>query len=656
MPRGKRKLSLDDLDHYRHVFDAQVSPDGQTVAFCVGSLTHSNSKYSPARVWTVNLDGGAPQEFTTGPRTDIHPRWSPDGTKLAFMSDRVQDGKFQIFVIPREGGEAVQLTSQQGVSEPFREIPRFHWSPDGGSIAFLMQDAETEEIHRRRDAQDDAIEFEHSPRFTRVWVVDINSKDTRPVTLGDMQVWEFDWSPDAKGFALIVSEAPYEWDWYRARLARVSARGGRPSTILASKKQLAQPRWSPGGKEIAYLSSTWSDRGIAAGDLMVVDARGESRTLTRGYDGSVGWIQWLGDGQSILAASYELGESALNVFDARTGACRHLWREPELMAESFSPRFSRARNGAIAVVRASPASPRDVWVAQETRGRLKWKQLTRMNPQIREVALGDQEIVRWTSRDGVGIQGILIKPAGYKEGRHVPLVVIPHGGPTSLYANGFYTPRDWGQHLAARGMAVLLPNYRGSTGWGIEFAEANVGDLGGMDFQDVMSGVDAMIARGIADSNRLGIGGWSYGGFMTAWAIASEHRTQVHSVSAPIHFRAAVVGAGITNWLSFHGNSHLHTWDAIHYNTNPYERDGLYQKFSPMNYVSNIRTPTLILHGEQDRDVPVEQAYQFYRALKDHNVETRLVIYPREEHAISETNHVLDLLKRIVNWFESHLT
>lgn len=314
------------------------------------------------------------------------------------------------------------------------------------------------------------------------------------------------------------------------------------------------------------------------------------------------------------------------------------------MAESFSPRFSRSRNGINAVVRASPTAPRDVWVGQETRGQLKWKQLTAMNPQMQQVALGEQEIVRWTGTDGLGIQGILVKPAGYKAGQRVPLVVIPHGGPTSLYANGFSNSRDWGQHLAARGMAVLLPNFRGSTGWGIEFAEANVGDLGGNDFQDVMRGVDAMIARGLADPKRVGIGGWSYGGFMTAWSITQTDR-----------FKAAVMGAGISNWLSFHGNSHLNTWDAIHYSASPYERDGVFQKFSPINHVTNAKTPTLILHGESDRDVPLEQSYQFYRGLKDHGVETQLVIYPREEHTISETKHVHDLLRRVVGWFEWHL-
>jgi Tol biopolymer transport system component len=251
MPRAKRKLTPDDINQFKQVSDAQISPDGQTVAFCVSSLTHSDTKYPPAHIWTVQVNGGVPGEFTTGPRTDVHPRWSPDGSQLAFMSERAEDDKFQLYVIRREGGEAVQLTFQQGVRPPEREIPRFGWSPDGRSIAFPMQDAESDESRRRRDAGDDAVEFEHVRRFTRVWVVDVDSKAVRAVTTGDVQVWEFDWSPDGKKFALVVSDAPYEWGWYKARLAQVSSKGGLPATLLESKKQLAHPRWSPNGKRVA---------------------------------------------------------------------------------------------------------------------------------------------------------------------------------------------------------------------------------------------------------------------------------------------------------------------------------------------------------------------------------------------------------------------
>lgn len=644
MARNTRTLNLEDLETFKLVSDAQINPDGKVVAFTVGALTHSESKYSPSHIWIVDTNGRELREFTTGPRTDMQPRWSPDGAKLAFMSDRAEDGKFQIYVMPRDGGEATQMTFGEGLFPPAREVMRLAWSPDGRSIAFLMRDAPSDRDSSRRSSGDDAIEFEFSHRYTRVWVVDLATKATRAITSGDNQVWEFDWSPDGKELALIVSDQPYEWSWYQSRLAKVSAKGGVPETIVTSERQLAQPRWSPKGKRIAYLSSIWSDRGIVAGDLNIVEARGGIRVLTKGYGGSVGLAEWQEDGNSLIAAAYEEGEAALDTFDSRAPGCRTIWRESALISEAFSPRFSVSLGGTFAVVRSTPTEPRDVWIGREGNGHLEWKRLTRMNPQFQSINLGDQRVVEWTSSDGMKIGGILILPVGHRRNARVPLVVVPHGGPTSLYANGFTSPRDWGQQIASRGMAVLLPNYRGSTGWGIEFAEANLGDLGGKDYADVMAGVDFLVSSGIADPGRLGIGGWSYGGFMTAWAITQTNR-----------FKAAVMGAGISNWLSFHGNSHLNTWDAIHYKASPYEREGVYQKFSPMNYVSNVKTPTLILHGEQDRDVPAEQGYQFYRALKDHGVETQFVLYPREEHAIMETAHVHDLLRRMLDWFEMHL-
>jgi dipeptidyl aminopeptidase/acylaminoacyl peptidase len=331
--------------------------------------------------------------------------------------------------------------------------------------------------------------------------------------------------------------------------------------------------------------------------------------------------------------------------DRRSGRIQTLWCEPVQLLENPWPRFSLSRDERrVAVVRSAPAEARNIWSGELSGAEISWKRLTDSVPHLSKFALGDQEIVRWKSQDGRNIQGILIKPVGYQRGRRYPLIVCPHGGPSSLVANGFLSVGYWGQLLAARGFAVFLPNFRGSTGFGLKFAEANVGDLGGMDFQDIESGVDMLIEKGLADPKRLGIGGWSYGGFMTCWAITQTQR-----------YKAAVMGAGVSNWLSFHGNSHLHTWDANHYNASPYADGGPYEKFSAIYYVDRVTTPTLILHGELDRDVPSEQAYQFYRALRDHGVETELVIYPREGHGVSEKKHVLDIHRRIAEWYKSYL-
>jgi len=252
--------------------------------------------------------------------------------------------------------------------------------------------------------------------------------------------------------------------------------------------------------------------------------------------------------------------------------------------------------------------------------------------------------IHWQGADGWEIQGFLLHPLGSSAGP-APMVTEIHGGPTGMASYSYFSAKRYYGLLAARGFAVFIPNYRGSTGWGLEFAESNIGDMGGKDWEDIQKGIDHCVSEGIADPERLGITGGSYGGFMSAWAVTQTDR-----------FKAAVMAAGISDWRSFHGRSYLCDWDAIHYGgADPWDPDGIYRKFSPITHVKNVKAPTLIIHGEVDRDVPVEQAYLFYRALKDLGVETDLVIYPREPHGFGEKSHILDANRRTVNWFVEHL-
>lgn len=640
-----KKYSLDLIDSYHNVADAQIHPDGSRVAFTVAKLTHARDKNARANIWRADTGTQNARPFTSADACEMHPRWSPDGNTLAFISDRTRADDFQIYLIPRDGGEARQLTHGQSVNAPQRDISMFKWSPDGTRIAYLARDAVDERAMTRRAQGNDEIVFEARPRFTRVWIVDVTTQQTRVVTRGDVQVWELDWAPRGDELILVCSAQPYEWSWYDTWLARVSTRGGAPRKIFARPtKQLAHPRWSPDGHHLAFVSSLWSDRGIISGDLYVCSANGKNaRALSAELGGSIGDIQWL-DAQTLLGAGYVRGQAALVQFDVK-GAREILWQGDGALQESHTPKFSRAQNGLIAVVRSAPNMPREVWTldASDPDGSV-WEQHTNLNAPFEKLATAEHEIVEWTSADGRAMQGILVKPVGAKKGKRLPTIVHPHGGPTGLTPNDYFSPARWVYHLTARGFAVFMPNYRGSTGWGIEFAEANVGDLGGLDFQDIMTGVDALIERGIADPKRLGFGGWSYGGFLTAWCITQTNR-----------FKAAVAGAAVTNWLSFHGTSYLCRWDELHYNASPYARDGVYDKFSPMNFIENAKTPTLILHGEKDGDVPVSQGYELYRALKERGVETELVIYPREPHGPGETAHVKDLIARVCEWYEKYL-
>lgn len=638
----KRLPTVEDLLALKSVSDAQMSPDGQAVAFVVGdSYKEKDAKTIKSQIWLVEASGGGARPFTSGPRSDILPRWSPDGRTLAFLSDRTEENKYQIHLLPAAGGEARALTEVKG------SVSAFAWSPNGRSIAYLMNDPETEEEKKREEEKDDAIEFEARPKYSRLWVIDVASRETREVTHGPIQVWEFSWSADGEHFALLVSDSPEEWAWYQARLARVPAAGGQPATIYTTPKQLARPLWSPDGHEIAFISCIWSDRGVVAGDIYVIPAEGgEAHNLTEGRPISATWMDWERDERSLLVMAYEDGETGLYRLERATSELRQLWREPVGVTDRWWQQYSRSADGqTLAVVREEAAHPRDVWLGRLGAGeRVAWHQLTHLHPQVAELALGETEVLRWHGPDGLAIQGLLIKPVSYEPGRRYPLVTYVHGGPAALWGHRFYLSPGWPQLLAAHGFAVLLPNPRGSVGWGTAFTAANQGDLGGRDWHDILAGVDACIAAGIADPERLGICGWSYGGFMTAWAVTQTDR-----------FKAAVMGAGISDWLSFHGTSNLPTWDVQAYQADPYDPEGPFVRFSPITYVHQVKTPTLILHGEKDPYVPVGQAYQFLRALKELGVPVELVVYPREGHGILEKAHVRDQLERIVAWFEKTL-
>jgi len=656
--KRKRLFTAEDAIGFKSVSDSQISPDGQHIAFVQGDAYKTDTKNPKSQVWIVSEEGAGLRPLTAGPRTDVLPRWSPDGKRLAFASDRLEDGQKQIFLLSLEGGEAQPLTDIKGTIPTPRGLNSLQWSPDGRYLAFLKEDGQTLEEKFKTEQRDDAIEFERAHKFVRLWVVEVSNRKIHCASPDGLQVWEFGWSPDGQDIVATVSDVPYEWSWYSNRLARFPAASGPAQTLHQSRRQVALPRWSPDGRRIGFLSSFWSDRGVTAGDILTIPAHGGAvQSLTEGTQASFGWIEWKAGSHSLLAVAHERGGMGISEIDVSSGERKTLWRGEVVFAESHWPRFSCAfpagidprQQGTaaamrIAVVREDGSHPRDVWVMDSVSGGpVSWRQLTWLHPQAAELEIPPVQSVHWKGAQGWELQGILVKPVGYDPNKRYPLVTWVHGGPTS--ASTFRYPSDgYVQLLAARGIAVFLPNYRGSVGWGVQFAESNLGDLGGNDFEDIMAGIDYCIALGIADPDRLGIGGWSYGGFMSAWAVSQTTR-----------FKAAVMGAGICNWLSFHGNSVLADWDAMHLKANPYEKDGAYQRFSAINYAKRIQTPTLILHGEKDGDVPPEQSYQFFRALKDHKVDTELVIYPREGHSPNEKMHLLDLARRIPAWFEKYL-
>ncbi|MBI3740176.1 MAG: PD40 domain-containing protein, partial [Chloroflexi bacterium] len=395
MPKSRPHLTPEDCLNLKSVSDAQISPDGKLVAYCVADSYKLDSKLPKSQIWIVNSDGAPARQFTSGARADILPRWSPDGAWLAFLSDRAEDGRAEIYLIARRGGEARALTKTQG------NVLDLQWSSDSARIAFLMQDPETDEEKKKKETKDDALEFEQHPKYARVWIADVATGAARQVTSGNAHVWEFNWSRDEREFALIVSDSPSEYDWYRARLARVSANGGEPKTIFTptGNKQLALPRWSPSGEAIAFISCLWSDRGVIAGDLWTLNAKGgDARNLTAGAPRDVSTYAWSNDEKSFVVMGFERGDAAIGLIDVASGTYHRWWISgapgklnkdgavSEPVQAAFMTRwwqqFSLNANGnTIAVAREDPKNPPDVWIAQVQNETLEWKQLTWMNPQ-----------------------------------------------------------------------------------------------------------------------------------------------------------------------------------------------------------------------------------------------------------------------------------
>lgn len=642
-----RPLTLADVFDTKVLSSPQVSPDGQCVAFVVGDMYKDGAPSPKSQIWIVNSDGSGYRPFTAGPRSDHSPRWSPDGQWLAFLSDRMnEDGRDELFLLSRGGGEAKRLfEAKNGVGGEARAHP-FAWSPDGRQIAFLMIDPETEEEKKSKEQKNDPILFERNHKFMRVWAADTATGETRCVTTEDMQIWEFGWSPNGKQFALIVSDEPYEWSWYNARLAVVPADGGAIRVIYdPAPRQIALPLWSPDGLQIAFLQSIWSDRGVVSGDLHLISPDGGApRNLSDGYDASISWMAWMPNAKSLIALAVRHDGAVVEQWPVNTGKHRPLWSGAAAVANPFWPQFSHDRAArALAFARESSSEPRQIWLARRDHDSLEWSRLTGFHEEHAEIMRTQCERLAWKGAEGWEIDGYVLLPDGYVEGKRYPLFTWVHGGPTSLYAPRYWNSMPFG-YYASKGFAVFLPNPRGSTGRGLAFAEANVGDMGGQDFADIMAGIEHVIENGVADPDRLAIGGWSYGGFMTAWAITQTDR-----------FKCAVMGAGITNWLSFHGTSKLCEWDRIHYNAKPYEPRSTFEQFSPLTHIASARTPTLIIHGENDRDVPPGQGHEFFRALKCHGVPAELRIYPREGHGFTEKAHQRDWVGYATGWLEKWL-
>ena len=563
---------------------------------------------------------------------DNSPRWSPDGKTLAFLSKRgnaalgASGPARQVYRVAANGngaGAPERLTAVDG------GVDEFAWSPDGRSIAFTSQEPAVDE---------DPVVTGRTLRYTRLGIVNVAEGTTALITGREFDIKEFAWSPDGREIALVIAPTSRPEDEFRLALVVVDGRTGRIARRLSENVAFSGLlRWSPDGRLLTFRECPPA-REFGSWLSIVPAAGGPVRSLLKEQLSTTLRVEWASDSRHLVLLTIEGTAQALVDLDVGSGRMRRI---ADVVISQWE--FSFTTNGATsAYLTQSARSPSDIWLV--TAGASS-RRLTDLNPRTLGWRLGVVKDVSWkNSKDGMTRRGVLITPPDFEAGHPYPTIVEGHPGDTPWWMGWHATPWAWGQLLASHGYVVFLPNYRGVNGEGWKM-HSTIGDWGGMAFQDLMDGVDSLVAQGIADPDRLGIGGWSNGGFMTEWAIT--HTTR---------FKAAVAQAGHSDFFSLYGDGTSYNRASLQISFgNPYTDRAAYDAHSPIAFIRNCRTPTLVLHGVNDGGVPVGQAYEFRTGLKAMGVETEMVVYPREGHTIRERGHQEDLQNRVLAWFDSHL-
>ncbi len=619
--------------------DIAVSPDGTHVAW-VQSTAATISKQTYIRGTSGNAAATMVNIESAGERTDSDPAWSPDSKTLAFFSSGGEKEQRQLWTVNANGSKPRKITNLNG----YAARPR--WSRDGKKIAFLYIEGAggggpLMAAPTTTGVVDTAI---HNQRIA---VLDVATGQLRQVSPPNLHVYDYDWSPDNSAFVTTAAPGPGDNNWWIAQIYAIDIAKGNATSIYKPSLQVAVPRWSPDGKSCSFIEGLMSDEGFHGGDLFTISADGHDvQNRTRGRKSSVSSLFWQTPDR-IVFTEYVGGGSAISELTLSNNSARTIWKGAEgLYAFGNFPDFALSENGHVAAaVRSSYETPPEVWAGPIG----EWRQLT-ANNSAQTPTWGKVENLEWTN-DGFSIQGWLLTPSrsrGMESGKKYPMVVLIHGGPSNLttpeWPAGFGMSRAIIAALSSRGYYVLLPNPRGSYGQGEDFTRANVKDFGGGDLRDILAGIDAAIAKYPIDPARLGVTGWSYGGFMTMWTVTQTNR-----------FHSAVAGAGIANWQSYYGQNLIDQWMIPFFGSSVYDDPGIYEKSSPIHYIKKVKTPTLVIVGERDAECPAPQSYEFWHALKALGVPTQLIIYPGEGHLFIKPENQADRLDQTVAWFDKYL-
>jgi dipeptidyl aminopeptidase/acylaminoacyl peptidase len=636
---GETRLpTIEQLIELKRPGSVAMSPDGTRIAFTATETNWDDNAYE-TEILVVDARGAEPIQLTRARKSSTAPAWSPDGRWLAFISDR-SDAR-QIYVINPNGGEAAALTSvEDGVGA-------FEWAPDGKSIAFTMLDPKSDAMKERdkRSGEFEIVDADY--RMTHLHVIQVEPRGGQPakprrLTTGDYTVGSFRWSPDGKTIVFERRKNPDASSSGTADISVLTVDDSAVTTVVTQEGPDTNPRWSPDGKQIAFQSAMgnpwffYSNHRIA----IVPASGGPVRSVTDRFDEQPGLIEWTPSG--ILFSGLDKTSSRLYRLNPATAEFTALTPQNggAISGFSFTDDFS-----SVAYISGDAQRFPEIWVAPVST--MQGRALTSFGNQIRDWKIGNREMISWKSTDGVEIEGVLHKPADFERGRKYPLLVIVHGGPTGIsrpvrvQMGGVYPIELW----LAKGALVLEPNYRGSAGYGGKFRALNVRNLGVGDAWDVLSGVDHLIAEGLVDSSRMGVMGWSQGGYISAFLATHERQP----------FKAISVGAGISDWMTYYVNTDIHPFTRQYLKATPWDDPEIYAKTSPITNIKRAKTPTLIQHGELDARVPIPNAYELYQGLQDQNVPVKLIVYKGFGHGLNKPKAARAAMEHNLEWFERYV-
>ena len=628
----QRAMTTDDgLDMVR-VGDAMISPDGSWVLFSKSELNWEENERETTW-WRVSAEGGEPYRYI-GDDGGGNFQFSPDGSRLAFI--RSVDDESQLFLLPTTGGEAVQLTEHE------TSISSYAWSEDGSKIIFVAPEPRADEEEKAREAGYDAIFVDEGPNgqqsgnWNNLWLIEVESGVERRLTDNDHRIGSFSVAPSGDRILFTSRTENRRNQQNRSEIQLLEVANGTMLQLTDNSAPEGRLSWAPDGSSFAYTARTDGEWELLLDKIWVMDLDGGSRRIVSGaFDGNIGNFVWAPDASAILFSGLHGTNNNLYRINLGSDSVEQITSSVGSLAPSS---FSRDR-AKMAYVFQDFDTPADIWVGL-TDG-TDAVRLTDVNPTItEEIVLGQGEVIRWESRDGTEIEGILMLPAEYQSGP-LPLLLHIHGGPAGVFRNSFSASNHvW----AGLGYAQLFPNVRGSSGYDDDLLRGNLYDIGSGDYEDLMTGVDELISRGIADPNKLGLRGWSYGGILGGWTITQTDR-----------FKGASVGAMVSDWTSEYGPGFNHDVRLWYIGGTPWDNPDEWRERSALTHVANVTTPTLILHGINDRTDTEPQSMMFFQALKDQGKITRYIRFPREPHGFREPRHQRTRDVEEIRWIQKHV-